>query len=44
MTYTAILRQRIERREISFSQGVDFLTEHGIHELKAIRLLTGAAQ
>jgi len=37
--YVETLRDQIERREITFSQAIDFLVEHGIHELKAIRMI-----
>jgi hypothetical protein len=37
--YVETLRGQIDRNEIDFPQAVDFLVEHGIHELKAIRML-----
>lgn len=40
MTYTDILADRINRREITFPQAIDFLVAHGIHELAALRMLS----
>lgn len=37
--YVETLRGQINRKEIDFPQAVDFLVEHGIHELKAMRML-----
>ncbi|MGA0170668.1 MAG: hypothetical protein ACO3JV_13405 [Pseudomonadales bacterium] len=39
--YVETLRKQIEKNEITFPRAVDFLTARGIHELTAIRLLTG---
>ena len=42
--YIETLKEQIRNREISFPKAVDFLVEHGIHELRAIRLLSEGAK
>jgi len=44
MTYIEILAARIKKREIDFPRAVDFLVEHGIHELTAIKMLVRASR
>jgi hypothetical protein len=42
--YVDTLRDQINRKEITYPQAIDFLVENGIHELKAIRMLTNATR
>lgn len=39
--YVETLRDQIDRKEITYPQAIDFLVKHGVHELKAIRLMSG---